>query len=73
MVAVLATRYGETKPVCLEVAEGQTGILIDDTIRDTEELTEAYRGMLGRASEALELPGNVMAQLLRSCAESPST
>jgi hypothetical protein len=65
IVVVLATRYGrETKPVCLEVAEGETGIPIFDTIEDAEEFAEAYRGLLGPALEALELPDHAMAQLL---------
>jgi hypothetical protein len=70
IVVVLATRYGrETKPVCLEVAEGETGIPIFDTIEDAEEFAEAYRGLLGPALEALELPDHAMAQLLRKCAD----
>jgi hypothetical protein len=70
IVVVLATRYGgETKPVCLEVAEGETGIPIFDTIEDAEEFAEAYRRLLRPGLDALELPDHAMAQLLRKCAE----
>jgi hypothetical protein len=70
IVVVLATRYGgETEPVCLEVAEGETGIPIFDTIEGAEEFAEAYRGLLGLGLEALELPDLAMAQLLRKCAD----
>ncbi len=51
---VLATRYvGETEPVYLEVAEGETGIPIFDTVEDAEEFAEAYRELLGPGLEAL--------------------
>lgn len=69
-MVVLATRYGgETDPVRLEVAEGETGVPVFDTIEDAEEFAEAYRGLLGPALEALELPDHAMAQLLRKCAD----
>jgi hypothetical protein len=70
-VIVLATRYGvETEPVYLEVAEGETGIPIFDTVEDAEEFAEAYREVLEPGLEALELPDNAMAQLLLGkCAE----
>ena len=46
-MVVLTTRYGgETKPVCLEVAEGETGIPIFDTIEDAEKFAETYRGAI---------------------------
>ena len=70
IVVVLATRYGrETNPVCLEVAEGETGIPIFDTIEDAEKFAETYRRLLDPDLEALELPDHAMAQLLRKCAD----
>jgi hypothetical protein len=64
-VIVLATRCGgETEPVYLEVAEGETGIPIFDTVEDAQEFAEAYRKVLGPGLEALELPDHAMAQLL---------
>jgi hypothetical protein len=64
-VIILATRYeGETEPVYLEVAKGETGIPIFDTVEDAEEFAEAYREALGPGLEALELPDQAMAQLL---------
>ena len=62
---ILATRSGgETEPVYVEVAKGETGILIFDTVEDAEEFAEAYREVLGPDLEALELPDHAMAQLL---------
>ncbi len=70
ITVVLATRYGgETKPVCLEVAAGETGIPIFDTIEDAEEFAEAYREVLGPSLEALELSDHAMAQLLEEYAD----
>jgi hypothetical protein len=70
-VVVLATRCGgETEPVYLEVAEGETGIPIFDTVEDAQEFAEAYREVLGPGLEALELPDHTMAQLiLEKCVE----
>ncbi len=69
-MVVLATRYGgETEPVCLEVARGETGIPIFDTVEDAEEFAEAYQEVLGPGLEALELSDPAMAQLLGRCAE----
>jgi hypothetical protein len=70
-VIVLATRCGgETEPVYLEVAEGETGIPIFDTVEDAQEFAEAYREVLGPGLEALELPDHTMAQLiLEKCVE----
>ena len=51
---ILATRYGgETEPICFEVAEGETGIPIFDTVEDAQEFAEAYRELLGPGLEAL--------------------
>ncbi len=62
---ILATKYGgDTEPVYLEVAQGETGIPIFDTVEDAEEFAEAYRERLGSGLEALELPDHAMAQLL---------
>ena len=48
-MVVLATRYGgETEPVYFEVAQGETGIPIFDTVEDAEEFAEAYQEVLGR-------------------------
>jgi hypothetical protein len=54
IVVVLATRYGEeTKPVCLEVAEGETGIPIFDTI----SRRSVRRGLPGAAKAGLGCTG----------------
>jgi hypothetical protein len=70
-VIILATRYGgETEPVYLEAAKGETGIPIFATVEDAEEFAEAYRELLGPGLEALELPDHAMAQLLlEKCAD----
>jgi hypothetical protein len=70
-VIVLATRYGkEAEPLCLDVAEGESGIPIFETVEDANEFAEAYREVLEQGLEALELPDHAMAQLLLGkCAE----
>ena len=69
-MVVLVSRYpGETGPVKFEVAEGEAGIPIFDTVEDAEEFAEAYRELLGPGLEALELPDRAMAQLLEEHAD----
>ena len=64
------TRYvGGTEPVKFEVAKGEAGIPIFDTVEDAEEFAEAYRELLGPGLEALELPDHAMTQLLEKCAD----
>ncbi len=70
IVVVLVTRYpGETEPVKFEVAEGEAGIPVFDTVEDAEEFAEAYRELLGPGLEALELPDRAMRQLLEDHAD----
>ncbi len=68
-MVVLVTRYvGGTEPVKFEVAKGEAGIPIFDTVEDAEDFAEAYRELLGPGLEVLELPDHAMAQLLEKCA-----
>ena len=67
---VIVTRYvGEIEPVCFEVAQGEAGIPIFDTVEDAEEFTEAYWELLGPGVEVLELADNAMGQLLGECVD----
>jgi hypothetical protein len=68
-VVIFITRYVErTEPIYFEVAGGKAGVPIFYTVEDAQEFAEAYWELLGPGLEALEIPDQEMAQLLRKCA-----
>lgn len=68
-MVILVTMYVEgTEPIYFEVADGKAGVPIFYSVEDAKGFAEAYWELLGPGLEALEVPDQAMARLLRKCA-----